>query len=249
MMLVQVERWCAWAPGIEDESAWRAWAQQPRATAGRSAPAIEFVPPLQRRRCDALARMLLHVARGCCTDATELGAIPVVLASRYGPLGITVNLLEDIAATKPLSPTGFSHSVHNTALGLLSIWTGNRSPSVALAARRETFAHGYVEALALLHRCRSERVLFVTADEAIPEVLESVADVQHGSYAVALLLAPADSGRGVAMRLAPCEATAAIERGWPDALEFLGWWIRGTPELHIARGPRQWTWTRGSGPA
>ena len=146
-----------------------AWAQQPQAPGrGRSAPAIEFVPPLQRRRADALARMLLHVARGCCADATELGAIPVVLASRRGPLGITVTLLEDIAATKPLSPTGFSHSVHNTALGLFSIWTGNRSPSVALAARRDTFAHGYIEALALLHRSRSERVLFVTADERNP---------------------------------------------------------------------------------
>jgi hypothetical protein len=247
MMRVAIENWCAWSPGIEDESAWREWALEPRIPArDRKAPAIDFVPSLQRRRCDALTRMLLHVARGCCPDATQLGAIPVVFASRHGPLGTTVSLLEDIAANKPLSPTAFSHSVHNTALGLFSIWMRNQSPSVAVAARRGVFAHGYIESLAMLQRSRSDRVLFVTADESIPEELEPIADEQHGGYAVALLLARSQLESAVTLRLDSCESGSESVRSWPDALEFVRWWINGGPELRIARGPRLWTWTRGS---
>jgi hypothetical protein len=245
-MQVGVERWCAWSPGVEDEAAWRAFAKAPHAPGrARATPAVDFVPALQRRRCDAVARMVLHVANGCA-EMEELASLPVVLASRHGPFETTVGLLEDIAAEKPLSPTGFSHSVHNTPLGLLSIWSGNRSASTALAAGPDTFAHGFVEALALLHRTRREGVLFVCADEAVPDPLAALADPHRGHYALGLRLSRGGGARGIGLRIDAC-AQPTPERAWPDALEFLRWWLGGAAELRIARGGRRFTWTRGEG--
>jgi hypothetical protein len=246
-MQVGVLRWCAWAPGLEDEAAWRAFARQPHAPKReRRAPPVDFVPALQRRRCDDVARMLLHVARGCA-ELEELGAIPIVLASRHGPFETTVELLEHIAEEKPLSPTGFSHSVHNTALGLFSIWSGNRSASVALAAGRDTFAQGFVEALALLHRTRREEVLYVCADEAVPEPLAALADRDGGHCALALRLARGRGERSVRLRIGAGDPAGEPLREWSDPLEFLRWWLGDARELEIARGVRRFTWTRVAG--
>lgn len=247
-MQVDVERWCAWAPGIEDEAAWRAFAREPRTPARtRGTPAVDFVPALQRRRCDAVARMVLHVANGCA-DVEELASLPVVLASRHGPLETTVGLLEDIAAEKPLSPTAFSHSVHNTALGLLSIWSGNRSASTALAAGPDTFAHGFVEALALLHRTRTEGVLYVCADEAVPDPLAALADPHTGHFALGLRISRGDGAGALGLRVDAC-AEPTPQPAWPDALEFLRWWLGDAAELRIARGGRRFTWARAGGAA
>lgn len=246
-MQVAVARWCAWAPGIEDERAWRAFAQAPHAPErARRTPAIDFVPAMQRRRCDAVARMLLHVANGCA-DLEELASLPVVLASRHGPLETTVGLLEHIAEEKPLSPTGFSHSVHNTALGLFSIWSGNRSASVALAAGRDTFAHGFIEALALLQRTRADEVLYICADEMVPEPLAALADPSGTAYALALRLVRKSGRRAVRLRIGAGASAPDPERAWPDALEFLRWWLGDAEELEIARGPRRFTWSRVAG--
>jgi hypothetical protein len=248
-MQVSVERWCAWAPGIEDEAAWRLFANAPHAPErARRAPAIDFVPAMQRRRCDAVARMVLHVANGCA-DTRELASLPVVLASRHGPFETTVELLEHIAEEKPLSPTGFSHSVHNTALGLFSIWSGNRSASVALAAGRDTFAHGFIEALALLQRTRADAVLYICADEVVPEPLAALADPAGRAHALALRLVRGRGEGSLRLRLGVGAPAPEPERAWPDALEFLRWWLGTACELEIARGARRFTWSRAAGPA
>jgi len=243
-MQVGVVRWCAWAPGLEDEPAWRAFARQPHAPKReRRAPPVDFVPAMQRRRCDDVARMVLHVANGCAKPE-ELASLPVVLASRHGPFENTVELLEHIAEEKPLSPTGFSHSVHNTALGLFSIWSGNRAASVALAAGRDTFALGFVEALALLQRTRRDEVLYICADETVPEPLAALAERDGGHYALALRLARGSGEPPLRLRIGAGDPAPEPAREWPDALEFLRWWLGDTRELEIARGVNRFTWAR-----
>jgi hypothetical protein len=241
-MELRVEAWCAWSSDVPDEAAWRAWAQRPRALVASGVPEARFLPPLQRRRCDALARMMLHVSHGC-GDADALAGLPVVFASRHGPIDTTVGLLADLAATRPLSPTRFSHSVHNTQLGLFSIWTGNAEPASAVSARENTFAEGFVEALALLQRTRRSEVLLVTGDIALPEELAPVAEERHGGYAVALRLGREPAGVPLRFELgaAPGDAPA---RDWPDAAEFVRWLLSDDPALRIARGGRSWTWSR-----
>ncbi len=242
-MRVVVERWAAWTHGVDDEAAWRAWTQQPTAPQRGDPPDVSFIPALQRRRCDPLARAMLYVAKQCCPPE-HIATVPTVFGSRNGPFATTVAMLRDIAASRPVSPTRFSHSVHNTQAGLFSIWAGNRSPSVSISARQESFVHGYVEALCMLHRSRAGRVLFVAGDESIPEEFEALHNECRGGYAVALLLARDCGDAALRLDREPDEAGTAPSRAWPDALEFVRWWLSDEPSLAICHSGVRWRWSR-----
>ena len=228
-MRVRLARVAAWAPGLEDEGAWRAWARDPAPVRGGAAPDARFLPPLLRRRCDALARMALHVANECCPAGLRSG-IACVFASRHGSFGTTVALLEDLARDAPLSPARFSHSVHNAPAGLFSIWAENRSASLTLAAGDATFAHGLLEAACTLRR-GGRPVLLVHGDEALPDAVLPIADGPEGAFALALLLAA--EGPGPELRFAHDPDTVAAAPARPGGLEFLRWWHREERELRL----------------
>jgi hypothetical protein len=240
-MRVAVESWAAWAPGLESAPQWRDWARAPAPLAGDGAPKLEFLPAMQRRRCDAASRLVLEVAHACCPPE-RLARVRVVVASRHGPFATMVSLLDDLARGEPLSPTRFAHSVHNAPAGQLSIFARDPSPSTSLAACADSFAHGFLEALAFLERDPSSPVLLVYADEPAPAPLSELAP-GGAPYACAFLLRVAGDGTGVELAL----ASAAPGEGRsprPDALEFLRFWLAGEPSLRLAHAPRAWTWTR-----
>jgi hypothetical protein len=243
-MRVGVEHWAAWTHGVGDEAAWRVWRQQPTAPQRGDPPDAGFVPALQRRRCDPLARAMLYVAKQCCPPE-HIATVPTVFASRHGPFATTALMLRDIAESRPVSPTRFSHSVHNTQAGLFSIWAGNRAPSVSVSARQETFVQGYIEALCMLHRSGAGRVLFVVGDESIPEEFEALHDECAGGYAVALLLAQDSCNTALRLDRESDDAGEAPSRAWPDALEFVRWWLGEDPSFAISRSGVRWIWSRG----
>jgi len=228
---IRLRRWAAWAPGVESEAAWRAWARAPAEIRGSGAPEARFLPALLRRRCDAHSRMMLHVAHECC-PAELRSEIACVFASRHGSFGTTVSLLEDLAHGAALSPARFSHSVHNAPAGLFSIWAENRTASLSLAAGEGTFAHGFLEAICTIHREGGRPVLLVHSDEAVPDAIVPLVDRREGSFALALLLAGDGPGPALCFAHEPDGRTLgpAPRSG---ALEFLRWWLSEERELRL----------------
>ena len=240
-------RWAAWAPGIEDEDAWRAWAAAPQPLQREGAADVGFLPAMQRRRCDPLSRMMLHAVHACCPEEL-LSETSSVFASRHGPFGTMATLLRSLAVDEPLSPARFSHSVHNTQAGLFSIWARNQRASTCVAAGEETFAHGFLEATSLLERERDRPVLYVMGDERAPEPLALPADRHTGAYALALLLSRTEAaGDGAPETLEFGLEAADGQRPTPgpvDALRFLRWLISGEPLLRIPHSTHAWVWRR-----
>ena len=244
MTRLSIESWGAVAPGLDDAAGWRAWASAPEPLRGEARPDVSFLPAMQRRRCDTLSRMMLAAANACCPEADRAEALSV-FASRHGSFGTTVQMLESLARDEPLSPTKFSHSVHNTQAGLFSIWSGNQQVAQSLASRNETFEQGFLEAVCLLARAGDRPVLFVTGDEALPEPVSHLSEDPDPPYAVALLLRP-EAGPGDVVELdldarhEPPPAPA-----WPKAIEFLRWLLTGeaTP-LVLAAPPGAFVWRR-----
>jgi hypothetical protein len=236
---VCLERWAAIAPGLDVAApAWSDWARAPRPFPDDDVqPDMKFLPAMQRRRCDPLSRLMLAVANACCDDETRSEALSV-FGSRHGSFGTTVSMLEALARDEALSPTAFSHSVHNTQAGLFSIWADNQQVAQSLAARNETFQHGLLEAVCLLARSGGRPVLFVTGDEALPEPVARLSDDPHPPYAVGLLLRAEDdpraSGGTFELALEP-GGEDAQPLGWPPALEFVRWWL--SPEQTLRLGP------------
>ena len=132
---------------------WRATAEAPK-------PDISFVPPLDRRRLTGVERAALSVAWQVKTDAE----LPVVFASRWGEIGVTLKLMKQFHADGEMSPAGFSASVHNAAPGAFSLLTKNHAPYTAIAARERSLEAGLLETFAL-----RREAIFVYAEEATPE--------------------------------------------------------------------------------
>lgn len=253
MLTLRVNAWAAWAPGVDTDDAWTAWAEAPHPLDGPGDPEGRSIPSLLRRRCSRLTRMLVDTAlRACPPDARD--GVRLVLASRHGEMTTTYALLEALARDEAPSPARFSHAVHNAPAGIFSVVTGNRVGARAIAAGRETFASGLVEAAAALAREPERPVLLVVGDEPVPGAFARFSDEVPCSYALALRLGPtgaeAGSGDGSALHVrleahAP-PAAEHSEQTWPHALSFLRWWL--APSGAFLRLPadrrRVWVCTR-----
>ena len=72
-------------------------------------------------------------------------------------MGITSELLAQMAGKETLSPMGFSNSVHHTAIGYWSLATGNRRAMRAVAGGEASFCYGFLDAIGLLATTRIRR--------------------------------------------------------------------------------------------
>jgi hypothetical protein len=195
-----------------------------------------------RRRCSALARIMLTVAFDC-TPPDVRDRIRTVFASRHGNINESIDLLMRLARHQPLSPTRFSHSVHNAQAGLYSIAAVNRRPSSSISAQEDTFACGYLEALAHLVREPEQPVLLVVADVPLAETFAAMVAEPAASYGVALMLASRGSGPELDFECGSDDG-AARPLAWPDAAEFVRWLLGDEPRLQLGGGRRRWSWTR-----
>lgn len=180
-----------------------------QATEATPRPDVSFIPPLERRRLTGVERAALAVAwqvRG--EDET-----PVVFASRWGEIGVTVKLMKQFHAEGEMSPAGFSASVHNAAPGAFSLLTGNHAPYTAIAARERSLEAGLLEALAL-----RREVVFVYAEEATPDLYAPRFEDLQAGCAVALRLVPVEDGE-VEVEIRHAETAPASWRAFADFLE------------------------------
>lgn len=237
-----VQGWSAWAPGQEDAAAWRRWAGAPGALAREGQPEARFLPPMLRRRCGALARIMLAVAFEC-TPPELRGRVRTVFASRHGNINESIDLLMRLSRGQPLSPTRFSHSVHNAQAGLYGIATENRQASSSIAAQEDTFGCGYLEALTHLAREPGRPVLLVVGDVPLAETFAALVEEPVASYGVALLLVADGPGTRLGFSCGARQGDAPA-LAWPDAAEFVRWLLGDSPRLELGGGRRRWCWTR-----
>ena len=237
MIDFNIAAWRAWAPGLDSVADWQAWSQQPSLLAASgAAPDVSFLPAMQRRRLSRLARMAFSVGWPL---AEGHPALPLVFASRHGETPRTFEILSDLAAEQPLSPTQFSLSVHNAVIGLWSILRGETSEMTALAAAGDGLEHGLIEACALLNE-GAPAVLLVITEEQPPDAYASWIDDVPFPYAVGLLLTPGQQWQ-VTLKTGPADADKAP---WPHALNLVRHLFDEQASFQHAWKTRVWTWQR-----
>ena len=184
-----------------------------RAGVAASAPDVSFIPPLERRRLTGVERAALSVA----WQVRPEGEAPVVFASRWGEIGVTVKLMKQFHADREMSPAGFSASVHNAAPGAFSLITRNHAPYTAIAARERSLEAGILEALT------QGTVVFVFAEEATPAFYAPECGSLQPACALAARLEPGGACRAE-FRTTDCppvtfDAADAFFSGRTDSLE------------------------------
>lgn len=191
---------------------------------------------MQRRRLSRLARMAFSVGWPL---AEGLEQLPLVFISRHGETPRTFEILSDLAAEQPLSPTQFSLSVHNAVIGLWSIMRGETSEMTALAAAGDGLEHGLLEAATLLAD-GAPHVLLVITEEQPPEAYASWIDDVPFPYALGLLLTPGDD-----WQLSLDSHDGQIPKTqWPHTLNLLRTLLRSQTFCQHAWMNRVWTWQR-----
>jgi len=239
----------AWAPGLDTEAAWQAWARNPFTIAGQADAAVSAMPAMLRRRAGFVGKMALEVAYRCLDGQTD---VPTVFCSRHGECTRSVELLSDLTQELPLSPTAFSLSVHNAAAGLFSIARHDQGSHSALSAGHSGVEHAVIEACGLLAD-GAPSVLLVVYDGVLPEVFHAFQDCQEQSFAWAWLMQPtsADSAETMSLSWAGVDGkgnavttAAAPDLQQPGGLDVLAFYLRRDPELARTVDARCWRWER-----
>lgn len=214
MITFNIARWRAWAPGLASADEWEQWSRTPRQLQdSNEAPDVSFLPAMQRRRLGRMARMAFAVGWPL-SDGHE--RMPLVFVSRHGETPRTFDILRDLAADEPMSPTQFSLSVHNAVIGLWSILRGETSEMTALAAAGDGLEYGAFEAAALLAE-GAPAVLLVVTEEQPPHAYARWIDDVPFPYAVGLLLTPGNEWQ-LSLNI---DTQGAQRTQWPHALNLL----------------------------
>jgi len=210
---------------------------------------LSDIAPLLRRRMSPLARMVVATGLECCRKAELSPTEPrVVFACRHGEMGVTVDLLRQMAAGETLSPTGFSNSVHHAAVGYWSLATGNRQAMRAVAGGDASFCYGFLDAIGMLGEADQSPVLLIAADEPVPPPFGEIATDVKTPFAVALLLERASMNEAQSFSF-DMGGRAEKPSGDTDsteipAMNFLQWHLKGEGSLELVLAQRIWRWSK-----
>ncbi len=189
-----LEKWHVWQDGGYPLSP--GWPQGGALPANGGSADVAFLPMMQRRRLSPLAKAAIAVAWACHPAG---GGLPSVFYSSHGESHGYFDMLNELAEAQDMSPSRFSLSVHNAIAGLYALYSGSRSPYVALAGGGEGVFAAFLEAAGLIAE-GAGRVLVVGYEQPLPEVYRNYAASPDATTALGLRLGAA-GGRGPRLSL------------------------------------------------
>lgn len=194
-----------------------------------------------RRRLSRLSKMALQVT----FEALQNEPVDfIVFCSRHGELYRTVKILHDIIEGDLPSPTAFSHSVHNTPVGLYGILSKDKSANTAISSYGDSLETALVIAWARLIQPKTQRCLVVYADEILPEIFESYREPYEITCSAAFLLSEIESqntGTQITLKLnGPCKPDPDIEHSCLSLLRNLQ--TPGPVEFKTSSNRCLWRW-------
>ena len=205
-------------------------------------PKLDFVPPMQRRRLSPFAKMALLVAHNAVSGIKK--DLPMVFSSRHGDLPKTSTLLADLADKNALSPTAFGLSVHNAIPSLFSILTNNKQAINAISAGQDSFMMALIDVYVRLKSGLADEILFIYADQKLPETYLGFQDEQQLSHAIAMVVSlPSDEknmteGESVSFNFE--HFSQSIIGGMPASLQFTQWYNNNQQKTVLSSNHYNW---------
>ena len=230
--------WQARAPGLSEASQWRDWARQPYAISPDEPQAkLTELPMMTARRLCSGSKLAVE----CGLAMLRRHRIDAVLfSSRHGELERNYRILQALACDEDVSPTDFALSVHNSAVGNLTIAAKQPVVSSSLSAGMDTFQQGLCEVVCLL-QAGYQRVLMVDFDGLLPTFYHPSLPPQMPTWAWAVALV---FEAGDALHCTTQSGSEGEEPPLPQSLQFLQHYLNDAAEFAIAGENVQWRWSR-----
>lgn len=224
---MNIQNWHAIAPGLNTKPQWQEWANGTLDEWTGEIAKYQKIPMMTARRMSVPSRLAVE------TGLTLLDAKPdaAIFISRHGELERTYKIVRNLAENQDLSPTDFAMSVHNTAAGLLTIVAKQMLPITSLAAGRDGFQQGLMEAQAMLVS-GATRILLVDFDGIVPAAYHASFKEPAWPYAVGLLVSAGDQLHCQNIVNQPPAILQPSEQ-LPQVLQFLRAWLSGRTEFVI----------------
>lgn len=230
--------WQAMAPGLSETAQWHEWSLSSHAINPAEPYArLSELPMMTARRLSSGSKLAVE----CGLAMLKRHEIDAVLyTSRHGELERNYRILHALATQQAVSPTDFALSVHNSAVGNLTIAAKKPIVSSSLSAGKDTFQQGLCEIMGLL-QAGYQRVLMVDFDGFIPEFYrpQLPPEMPFWPFAVALVI---ESGN--ALQCETHQQNAQSESTLPQSLLFLRYYLQDIDAFTLPGERMQWQWTR-----
>lgn len=232
----------ALTPGLTTEADWLAFARSSLSHTDKDIyaplPACPQLPMMTARRLNSGSRLAVNCGLEMLRRHPDVDAI--VFSSRHGELERNHRILSELATQAPVSPTNFTMSVHNAAVGSLAIIAKSVIPASSVSAGKESFQQGLYEASALLHSGH-QCVLFVDFDGIIPGIYHDV--LPDGKpfppYACALILTPGNQWQCSPQ---PSAGVSVDNNELPQSLQFYCGLISEKRRFTVTGDTHLWHW-------
>lgn len=230
--------WQARAPGLSETAEWLHWAHTPAAIDPAAPQAkLTALPMMTARRLSSGSKLAVECGLSML-QRHEIDA--VVYTSRHGELERNFRILDALAKEQPLSPTDFALSVHNSAVGNLTIVAQKPVVTSSLSAGKDTFQQGLCEVISLF-QAGYKRVLMVDFDGAVPAFYHPnlPSEMPVWAYAAAFVF---EAGTTLTCSTQP--GGTVEENALPQSLAFLHHYLNDASSFEIEGEVVRWCWSR-----
>lgn len=176
-MKFYIDNLCAWAPGIADRDEWKLWSHGDIEIKNEKiSPKIEFTDPLFRRRFSQITKMTIQVVYDLLEERPDARDMKIIFSSFRGEIEREFSINKMLIEEKMILPAAFSLSVFNASIAAATIALQIKNGYTVVFPSKGNFRDALLSAAASVICGDQKEVVFVHADEKIPEQYGNLAD-------------------------------------------------------------------------
>lgn len=187
-----------WAPGVNTPEDWDLWKKKEKEiTQAKESPKLEFTDPLFRRRLSQISKMTVQVVHDLIQKVPEAVNFKQVFVSFRGEIEREFSINQGIIEDKEIMPAGFSLSVFNTPIALATLSLNLKKGYSVIYPSKENFVSALQGAVAPVLCGAEESIIFVYADEYVPNVYGDLQPEKNEPFAFATVISSKKNSNSV----------------------------------------------------
>lgn len=170
---------------------------QPPADDLSASPKLEWTEAIFRRRLSQLTKMTVQVARDVFEKSGADKKTKIVFLSFRGELEREFKVNKTLIQEESILPAAFSLSVFNAAIAQATIALGLKGGYSCVFPSGADFASGFLAAAAPVLAGTEENIVFIYADENVPDYYKEFLKGPNEPLALAALLSSQKGQNGI----------------------------------------------------